>query len=248
MSDALLEVGDLSVDYLRPGYRPARARRYRALDGVSFELGAGTALGVVGESGSGKSTLARAVLRLVRPSTGQIRWRGERYDNAPRARLAAIRRELQVVFQDPFGSLDPRMTAAQSVHEALEALAGVRDRSGARRRVDAALDAVGLDPALGRLYPHQLSGGQCQRVAIARATIVEPQLLVCDEATSALDVSVQAQIINLLLELRARSGMALMFISHNLTVVRILCERVIELREGRLVVPGGAMTERPLVS
>jgi ABC-type microcin C transport system duplicated ATPase subunit YejF len=190
---------------------------------------------VVGESGSGKSTLARAVLRLIRPSAGRIAWRGERFDNAPRARLAAIRRELQVVFQDPFGSLDPRMTAAQSIYEALDALEGVRDAHGAERRVDAALESVGLDPALGRRYPHELSGGQCQRVAISRATIAQPRLLICDEATSALDVSVQAQIINLLLELRARSGMALMFISHNLTVVRILCERAIELRGGRLV-------------
>ena len=145
-----------------------------------------------------------------------------------------------MVFQDPFGSLDPRMTAAQSVYEALEALEGVRDTPAARRRVDAALEAVGLDPGLGRRYPHQLSGGQCQRVAIARATISEPRLLVCDEVTSALDVSVQAQIINLLLELRARSGMGLMFISHNLTLVRILCEQVIQLREGRIVRPGSA--------
>ena len=210
----------------------------RALEDVSFELAEGTALGVVGESGSGKSTLARAVLRLVRPSAGRILWRGERMDDAGRTRLAAVRRELQVVFQDPFGSLDPRMTASQCVHEALSALEGVRDARAARQRIDSAFDAVGLDPSLGRRYPHELSGGQCQRVAIARATIAAPRLLICDEATSALDVSVQAQIINLLLELRARSGMALMFVSHNLAVVRILCERVIELRDGRLIEPG----------
>ena len=240
MTVPLLAVEGLSVDYLRSGFQPARARRHRALDGVSFELAEATALGVVGESGSGKSTLARAVLRLLRPSAGRILWRGERFDTAHRARLAAIRRELQVVFQDPFGSLDPRMTAAQSVYEALEALEGVRDAPPARRRVDAALEAVGLDPGLGRRYPHQLSGGQCQRVAIARATISAPRLLVCDEVTSALDVSVQAQIINLLLELRARSGMGLMFSRHNLTLVRILCEQVIELRAGRIVRPGSA--------
>jgi oligopeptide transport system ATP-binding protein len=233
MSVSLLEVQGLSVEYVRSGFR--RARRQRALDGVSFDLAEGTALGVVGESGSGKSTLARAVLRLVRPSAGRILWRGERLDTAPRRRLAAIRRELQVVFQDPFGSLDPRMTAAQCVYEALEALEGAGDAAGARRRVDAALESVGLDPGLGRRYPHELSGGQCQRVAIARATISEPRLVVCDEATSALDVSVQAQIINLLLELRARSGMGLLFISHNPTLVRILCERVIELQAGRIV-------------
>ena len=240
MSVPLLAVENLSVDYLRPGLLPVRERRYRALDDVSFEIDEGAALGVVGESGSGKSTLARAVLRLIRPSTGRIAWRGERFDDAPRARLAAVRRELQVVFQDPFGSLDPRMTAAQSIHEALEALEGVHGAADAQRRVDAALTTVGLDPGLGGRYPHELSGGQRQRVAIARATIVRPRLLVCDEATSALDVSVQAQIVNLLLELRARSGMALMFISHNLTVVRILCERVLELRGGRVVRPGEA--------
>ena len=122
MSVPLLQVDGLSVDYLRPGFRSARLYRYRVLENVSFELAEGTALGVVGESGSGKSTLARAVLRLIRPSAGRIAWRGERFDDAHRTRLAAIRRELQVVFQDPFGSLDPRMTAAESIREALEAL------------------------------------------------------------------------------------------------------------------------------
>jgi ABC-type microcin C transport system duplicated ATPase subunit YejF len=235
MSSPLLSVQALGVEYLRPGFQPAHRRRYRALDDVSFDLAEGAALGVVGESGSGKSTLARAVLRLVKPAAGRVFWRGERLDTAPRRRLATIRRELQVVFQDPIGSLDPRMTAAESVYEALDALDGVRDAAAARDRVDAALTAVGLDPAFRQRYPHELSGGQCQRVAIARATIARPRLLVCDEATSSLDVSVQAQIVNLLLELRQRSGMSLMFISHNLTVVRILCERVIELRAGRVV-------------
>jgi ABC-type microcin C transport system duplicated ATPase subunit YejF len=232
----MLSIEGLCVDYPRSrSWLAGRADRFRALDDVSLVLEDGVALGIVGESGSGKSTLARAVLRLVRPSAGRIWWRGERLDAAPRARLATMRRELQVVFQDPFGSLDPRMTAAQCVHEALTALEGARDARAAYRRVEAALDAVGLDPALGSRYPHELSGGQCQRVAIARATIVEPRLLICDEPTSALDVSVQAQIINLLLDLRSRTGLALMFISHNLAVVRILCERVLTLKQGRLV-------------
>jgi ABC-type microcin C transport system duplicated ATPase subunit YejF len=236
VSAPLLEVDSLCVDYRRSGPGALHgSASFRALDAVSFTLAEGATLGVVGASGSGKSTLARAVLRLARPAAGRLLWRGRRYDDAPRARLAAVRRELQVVFQDPFGSLDPRMTAAQSVGEALEALAGGRGGAAARRRVDATLEAVGLDPSLGARYPHELSGGQCQRVAIARATIVQPALLLCDEATSALDVSVQAQIVNLLLELRARSGMALMFISHNLAVVRILCESVLELADGRLV-------------
>ena len=239
MSAPMLCVERLCVDYPRSrGLLARSADRFRALDDVSLALEEGAALGIVGESGSGKSTLARAVLRLIRPSSGRIWWRGERFEVAPRARLAAMRRELSVVFQDPFGSLDPRMTASQSVFEALAALERPRDVRTARRRVEAALDAVGLDPALGSRYPHELSGGQCQRVAIARATIVEPALLICDEATSSLDVSVQAQIVNLLLDLRSRSGMALMFISHNLAVVRILCERVLTLEQGRLVGQG----------
>jgi ABC-type microcin C transport system duplicated ATPase subunit YejF len=236
MSSAMLRVENLCVDFPRSRrWLRGGAGRFRALDDVSFELAEDVALGVVGASGSGKSTLARAILRLVKPTAGRIWWRGERFDTASRARLAAMRRELQIVFQDPFGSLDPRMTAAETVHEALAALEGVRDAQVAGQRVDAALASVGLDPALGQRYPHELSGGQCQRVAIARATIVQPRLLVCDEATSALDVSVQAQIINLLLELRSRSRMGLMFISHNPAVVRILCDRVLELRDGRLV-------------
>jgi len=235
VSTPLLEVDDLRVEYPRRAQWTTGAdMRHRALDSVSLAIEDGEALGVVGESGSGKSTLARAILRLVRPTRGRVLWRGERYDDASRGRLAAIRRELQVVFQDPFGSLDPRMTAAQSIAEALDALEHMRGAEAARR-VDAALDAVGLDRSLGARYPHQLSGGQCQRVAIARATVARPRLLLCDEATSALDVSVQAQIVNLLLELRARTGMALLVISHNLAIVRILCSRTVELCDGRVV-------------
>jgi peptide/nickel transport system ATP-binding protein len=232
---ALLAVEALSVDFPRSrGWRHDPAPT-AALRDVSFSLEEGVALGVIGESGSGKSTLARAILGLVRPSAGRIWWRGQRLDTARGAALRAVRRELQVVFQDPFGSLDPRMTAAESIAEALDALEGIADSDAARRRVDATLTEVGLDPVFGRRYPHQLSGGQCQRVAIARATIARPVLLICDEATSKLDVSVQAQIVNLLLDLRAATGMGLLFISHNRAVVRLLCDRTIELHEGRLV-------------
>ena len=149
-----------------------------------------------------------------------------------------MRRELQVVFQDPFGSLDPRMSIGESVAEALEALEGLKESAAVQARVAAVLDEVGLDPALARRYPHELSGGQCQRVAIARATVVRPRLLICDEAVSALDVSVQAQIVNLLSELSARHGMALLFISHNLAVVRHLCDEVLVLYLGRVVERG----------
>jgi ABC-type microcin C transport system duplicated ATPase subunit YejF len=216
----------------------AGGRHLDALDDVSVALRAGGRLGIVGESGSGKSTLARVVLGLVRARKGRVQWDGApvAYDDA--TRLRALRRELQVVFQDPFGSLDPRMTAGQAVDEALQALCGPVPRQDARQRILAALDEVGLAPDLADRYPHELSGGQCQRVAIARATVARPRLLVCDEAVSALDVSVQAQVVNLLHELSERHRMALLFISHNLAVVRHLCEDVAVLRRGRLVEQG----------
>jgi peptide/nickel transport system ATP-binding protein len=236
LSTPLLEVRGLCVDY--PGRRAtpwSKAGRIHALREVDLDLPEGRSLGIVGESGSGKSTLARAILGLTRPTAGRIAWRGQPVDFGDRARMRALRRELQVVFQDPFGSLDPRMNAGASVAEALEALEGITDRAVQRERVAAALAEVGLDPALGARYPHELSGGQCQRVAIARATIARPRLLVCDEAVSALDVSVQAQIVNLLGDLSQRHGLALLFISHNLAVVRHLCSDVVVLRLGQVV-------------
>ncbi|MFO1407355.1 MAG: ATP-binding cassette domain-containing protein [Steroidobacteraceae bacterium] len=235
-----LEVRSVSVDYPVRGLTGQGT--HRALDAVSVSVPDGATLGVVGESGSGKSTLARAILGLVRPSAGEVRWAGERVDFRDRAAMRGYRRAVQVVFQDPVGSLDPRMTAGASVAEALTALAGVSSPTEVKARVDAAFDSVGLDPGFAARYPHQLSGGQCQRVAIARATVARPRLLVCDEAVSALDVSVQAQIVNLLLELRDRYGLGLLFISHNLAVVRHVCDRVAVLRAGRLVEEGPAST------
>jgi len=236
LSTPLLEVRGLCVDYAGRRATPwSQAGRIHALREVDLDLPEGRSLGIVGESGSGKSTLARAILGLTRPTAGRIAWRGQPVDFGDRTRMRAIRRELQVVFQDPFGSLDPRMNAGASVAEALEALEGITDRAVQRERVAAALAEVGLDPALGARYPHELSGGQCQRVAIARATITRPRLLICDEAVSALDVSVQAQIVNLLGDLSERHGLALLFISHNLAVVRHLCSDVVVLRLGEVV-------------
>jgi ABC-type glutathione transport system ATPase component len=239
MTASLLSVRNLTVRYPigRRGLLGA-SRTLEAVAGVSLELMPGGSLGVVGESGSGKSTLARAVLGFVRPAAGEIHWCGERIDTAGPSRWRALRRELQVVFQDPFGSLDPRMTVGASVFEALEALEGLTSAAASQSRIAGAFEEVGLDPALAGRYPHELSGGQCQRVAIARATIVRPRLLVCDEAVSALDVSVQAQIVNLLRDLSGRHGMALLFISHNLAVVRHLCDHVAVLQRGRLVEQG----------
>jgi oligopeptide transport system ATP-binding protein len=235
MTGPLLEVRDVSVEYrVGAGWWPG-VRRVPALREVSFDVAPGRSVGIVGESGCGKSTLARAILALTTPSAGEIRWRGASVTTADRERLRAMRRELQVVFQDPFGSLDPRMTAGACVAEAVTALEGVSEEGALSRRVAAALVDVGLDPGLASRYPHELSGGQCQRIAIARATIVRPRLLICDEAVSALDVSVQAQIVNLLADLSRRHHMALLFISHNLAVVRHLCEEVLVLYLGRVV-------------
>jgi len=245
---ALLQVERLGVRYGTRAHGWGRQHATPdALTDVSLSVAEGGRLGVVGESGSGKSTLARVVLGLVPASNGRVLWDGTAVDYRHASRMRELRRQMQVVFQDPFGSLDPRMTAGESVHEALDALEGGRDRSAGRARVDAALDEVGLDTAFADRYPHELSGGQCQRVAIARATIVRPRLLICDEAVSALDVSVQAQIVNLLRELSGRHGMALLFISHNLAVVRHLCDDFAVLWQGRLVEQGdrAAIFERP---
>ena len=237
----LLQVEGIGVRYrLRGATWAAGTRALDALNEVSIEVPEGGRMGIVGESGSGKSTLARVVLGLVRAHAGRVLWRGVEVDYADRTRLRALRRELQVVFQDPFGSLDPRMTAGEAIGEALDALViEPVSRAAARHRIASALDEVGLAPELAHRYPHELSGGQCQRVAIARATIVRPRLLVCDEAVSALDVSVQAQVVNLLRDLSDRHRMALLFISHNLAVVRHLCDDIAVLAQGRLVERGG---------
>jgi oligopeptide transport system ATP-binding protein len=232
----LLQLDAIGVRYALPrALLGGPPRTVDALDGVSVAVAAGARLGVVGESGSGKSTLARVVLGLVRAHSGRVLWDGQPVDYADAGAVRALRRQVQVVFQDPVGSLDPRMTAGEAVEEGLRALGGPGSRAEARQRVLATLAEVGLAPGHADRYPHQLSGGQCQRVAIARAVIGRPRLLVCDEAVSALDVSVQAQIVNLLDELGERHGMAILFISHNLAVVRHLCETVAVLRRGQLV-------------
>lgn len=248
MTQALLEIRGLAVEYpAGRGLARRSRRRVRALQDVGLELHEGRSVGIVGESGCGKSTLARAVLGLVHGSAGEIRWRGWPVDSSDRPRMRAMRREVQAVFQDPFGSLDPRMTIGASVAEALEALEGVSARARLATRVADSLVEVGLDPSLAGRYPHELSGGQCQRVAIARATIARPTLLICDEAVSALDVSVQAQIVNLLGDLRTRHRMTLLFISHNLAVVRHLCEEVVVIYLGRVVerAPRDALFDEP---
>ena len=229
----------LEVRALRVEYRAARARIARepvvAVDDVGFSLAAGETLGLVGESGSGKSSLARAILRLVPVAGGEVRWRGEDLLRWDRRRLREQRRRMQIVFQDPTASLDPRMTVAETVEEPLRIFEPALGRRARRARVLGMLERVGLGAGAMHRYPHEFSGGQCQRIGIARAMISEPQLLVCDEPVSALDVSIQGQIVNLLADLQRESQLALLFISHNLSVVRHLSHRVLVMYRGRLV-------------
>ncbi len=238
---ALIEATDLAVDFALPGDGIwAPRRRLRALDGISLALAAGETLGVVGESGCGKSTLARALLGLVPVAAGAVRWRGQDVGRLDRRARRGLRRDLQIVFQDPLASLDPRLTAGQSIAEPLLTHEPGLGRAATAARVAAALAHVGLDPLHVNRYPHEFSGGQCQRIAIARATILEPKAVVCDEPTSALDVSVQAQIVNLLVRMQAERGLALLFISHNLAIVRHVSHRIAVLYLGRLVELGPA--------
>jgi peptide/nickel transport system ATP-binding protein len=243
MSEApLLEVQDLVKHYRLPRERLlSPAPLVRAVQGLSFSLSAGCSLGVVGESGSGKSTLARLVMALEPPTGGRVRLDGQDLHALPPAALRAVREKLQMVFQDPYGSLDPRRSILQTVSEPLRVLHGATP-SEQRERAGAALDAVGLRAAdLGK-YPHEFSGGQRQRIAIARALITRPKLIVADEPVSALDVSVQAQVLNLMQDLQDQFGLALLFISHDLAVVDMVCDEVIVLYQGRIVERGAPDT------
>ena len=239
MSSALLEVRSLGKRYALPRAHPlAAAPPLMALDDVSFTLTAGRTLGVVGESGSGKSTLARLVMALEAPSTGQVMFEGQDLNALSKNQLRAARRHFQMVFQDPYSSLDPRMTVARTVAEPLEQLEHL-PHAERRARAAAMLEAVGLNAASDLdKFPHEFSGGQRQRIAIARALVTQPKLIVADEPVSALDVSVQAQVLNLMQDLQERYGLAYLFISHDLAVVDLVCDEVIVLQQGRVVERG----------
>ena len=238
MSEPLLAVHQLGKRYHLPRqHLLAAAPVVQALDDVSFTLQAGKSLGIVGESGSGKSTLARLVMALEPPSAGQVRLSGVDLHRLGAAALRSARARLQMVFQDPYGSLDPRRTVLQTVAEPLAVLQGA-GRAEQRERAGEVLDAVGLRASDLAKYPHEFSGGQRQRIAIARALITRPELIVADEPVSALDVSVQAQVLNLMQDLQDRFGVTYLFISHDLAVVDLVCDEVIVLQQGRIVERG----------
>ena len=227
----LLQVEGLAKHY------SVRGSLSRAVDGVSFAIEPGETLALVGESGCGKSTTARLALRLIAPTSGQILFEGQDITALEGAALRALRRRMQMVFQDPFASLNPRMTVGQTLDEPLR-LHGVGDRTARRDRVQALLGLVGLPAAHASRYPHEFSGGQRQRIGIARALAVEPALIVCDEPVSALDVSIQAQVVNLLQDLQARTGVSYLFIAHDLAVVKHVAHRVAVMYLGRIVETG----------
>ena len=232
----ILSVRDLKVHFQvksDKGWPWSPPRTLKAVDGVSFAIRAGETLGVVGESGCGKSTLARAVLNLIPATAGSIVWMGQEMNGASPQRWLAARKDIQMIFQDPLASLDPRMTIAQIIAEPLQTHHAAMPRDQVMARVKAMMRRVGLSAQQINRYPHEFSGGQCQRIGIARALILEPKLIICDEPVSALDVSIQAQIINLLKELQQSMGLALIFIAHDLAVVKHISDRILVMYLGR---------------
>lgn len=237
----LLSVERLVKHYAQGGMFARHAAIVKAVDDVSFTIAAGETLGLVGESGSGKTTVGRAVLRLELPTEGTVRFEGTDLATLQPAELRALRRRMQIVFQDPFASLNPRRTVGASVGEGIE-IHKLVPRREIPERVAELLEEVGLDAACARKYPHEFSGGQRQRIGIARALAVEPSFIVCDEPVSALDVSVQAQVLNLLLDLRDARGLAYLFIAHDVALVRQIAHRVAVMYLGTIVEIGPART------
>ena len=240
---SLLQVNDLKVHFpVRRGIFRRTVAHVRAVDGVTFGIEAGKTLGLVGESGCGKTTVGKGILRLVEPTSGQVLFDGADLTHLARGELRAHRKHVQIIFQDPYASLNPRMRVADILQEGMASLGVGADDEDRRRRADELLEQVGLSPAMKSRYPHEFSGGQRQRIAIARALSVEPRLIVCDEPTSALDVSVQAQILNLLKDLQRERGVAYLFITHNIGVIEFLAHEVAVMYLGR-VVERGAVAE-----
>ncbi len=239
----LLEVRELKVHFpFTRGHLFRRERGFvRAVDGVSFTVRAGETLGLVGESGCGKSTTARAILNLIRPTGGEVWWEGKRIDPLSDRAMLPYRRQMQMVFQDPFASLNPRMTVGAIIAEPMR-IHRLHDPSRRKLEVLRLLDMVGLNPRYINRYPHEFSGGQRQRIGVARALALSPKLIICDEPVSALDVSIQAQVINLLVELQKQLGLAYLFIAHDLSVVRHISDRIGVMYLGKIVEKADAET------
>ena len=236
-ADVLLSVTGLEVHFpVTEGViRQRQVGAVRAVDGVSFDIRRGETFSLVGESGCGKSTTAMAILRMQAATSGRITFAGHDITHLSQAQMRPFRRQMQMVYQDPFGSLNPRMRVSDIVGEPLMVHGLAADRRAYRARVAELLDLVGLLPDMGQRYPHEFSGGQRQRIGIARALALDPELLICDEAVSALDVSIQAQVLNLLMDLQQRLGLTYLFISHDLSVVRHISDRIAVMYLGRIV-------------
>jgi oligopeptide transport system ATP-binding protein len=246
--EPLLVVDDLRKEFpVRSGFLIERVTRtVKAVDGVSFAIQPGRTLGLVGESGSGKSTTGYCILQLVKPTAGSVRFKGKELTTIGRGELRTLRRDMQIIFQDPYSSLDPRMTVGDIVSEPLQ-IHGVGTRRDRRLRVRELLDVVGFNPDYENRYPHEFSGGQRQRIGVARALALNPDLIICDEPVSALDVSIQAQILNLLKDLQRDFGLTYLFISHDLAVVRSMSDDIAVMKDGKIVETGLAdeVYERP---
>ncbi|WP_210316420.1 ABC transporter ATP-binding protein [Devosia oryzisoli] len=235
MAPNLLEIRDLKKTFGIATGLFSRELTLTALQDINFSVRQGETLGIVGESGCGKSTLGRCILQLIAPDEGQVLWLGQDLTRLPAEEMRKRRADLQIIFQDPLASLNPRMTVGEIIEDPLKTLRPELKRAERRARVVRVMESVGLLPEMINRYPHEFSGGQAQRIGIARALITEPKLIVCDEPVSALDVSIQAQILNLLSELKDEYGLTLIFISHNLSVVRHVSDRILVLYLGRVV-------------
>lgn len=238
MSETILSIKDLKVYFPMTadggGLFPKKVD-LKAVDGVSFDLKDGETLGIVGESGCGKSTLGRAILQLIKPTAGNVVWLGDDLPTLKKREMRERRKDLQIIFQDPLASLNPRMTIGDIIAEPLRSFFPNMSKLERTEKVETMMANVGLLPQMINRYPHEFSGGQCQRIGVARAMILEPKLIICDEPVSALDVSIQAQIVNLLKELQAKFNLSLIFISHDLSVVRHISHRVLVLYLGNIM-------------